>query len=362
MGHHKIREDKTCLNCGHEVEGQFCSNCGQKNIEPRQPFYYLFTHFIEDLVHYDGKFWRTIHYLLFKPGQLTTAYLAGKRQQFVAPVKLYIFISFVTFVILSLSSQNGKPNKNDDILNEETTSTINEDYGTDSTTNFKIIDKIDSLLIEIPDTLHFNPSPKDTTNNNHVKLDLKDNSIILDFDNLQQFDSTYQIKSPRFHTYSRPIIKKYFELKEQGITGHILLNNIRNSFTHTLPKGIFLYLPIFAFLLWIFHNKKKWWYFDHGIFTLHYFSFLLVVTIIMLLISNLTQGVNLNSTINYIINILSFIFLIYSILYFYYAHNNVYKIGKRKSFAMGILMFILNSFGLIIMLLIILYTSFLFLH
>src|SRR5690606_20604686 len=143
-------------------------------------------------------------------------------------------------------------------------------------------------------------SPKDTTNNNHVKLDLKDNSIIIDFDNLQQFDSIYHIKSPRFHTYSRPIIKKYFELKEQGITGHILLNNIRNSFTHTLPKGIFLYLPIFAFLLWLFHNKKKWWYFDHGIFTLHYFSFLLVVTIIMLLISNLTQGVNLNSTINYI--------------------------------------------------------------
>jgi hypothetical protein len=30
-------------------------------------------------------------------------------------------------------------------------------------------------------------------------------------------------------------------------------------------------MPIFAFS-WLFHNKKRY-YFDHGIFTLHYFSF-----------------------------------------------------------------------------------------
>jgi hypothetical protein len=30
-------------------------------------------------------------------------------------------------------------------------------------------------------------------------------------------------------------------------------------------------MPIF--FLWLFHNKKRWYYFDHGIFTLHYFSF-----------------------------------------------------------------------------------------
>ncbi|WP_313029343.1 hypothetical protein [Soonwooa sp.] len=68
---------------------------------------------------------------------------------------------------------------------------------------------------------------------------------------------------------------KYFELKEQGVKkGEIYTKILQTSF-HNLPKALFIYLPIFAFFLWIFHNKKKWWYFDHDIFTLHYFSFLL---------------------------------------------------------------------------------------
>src|SRR5690606_11462970 len=73
--------------------------CGQENIETRQSFHYLFTHFIEDLVHYDGSFWKTLKNLLFKPGILTREYLKGKRKEYVAPVKLYLFISFFVFFV-----------------------------------------------------------------------------------------------------------------------------------------------------------------------------------------------------------------------------------------------------------------------
>ncbi|UOU99680.1 DUF3667 domain-containing protein [Chryseobacterium daecheongense] len=113
MSHGKIREDKTCLNCGHVVEERFCPHCGQENVEPKQPFHYLFTHFIEDFTHYDGQFWKTIKYLLFRPGKLTKEYLAGKRQLYVAPVKLYIFISFITFFLPSLFS-GSEEEMNDD--------------------------------------------------------------------------------------------------------------------------------------------------------------------------------------------------------------------------------------------------------
>ncbi|MBC8644939.1 DUF3667 domain-containing protein [Flavobacterium lindanitolerans] len=102
MGHQKLRENKTCLNCNYVVENKFCPNCGQENTETRQSFHYLFTHFIEDLTHYDGSFWKTIKGLLFKPGYLTKTYLEGKRKKFVPPVKLYIFISFVTFFLPTL--------------------------------------------------------------------------------------------------------------------------------------------------------------------------------------------------------------------------------------------------------------------
>jgi len=54
--HGKLRENKRCESCGHFVESRFCPECGQENIETRQPFHYLFTISIEDFVHYDGRF------------------------------------------------------------------------------------------------------------------------------------------------------------------------------------------------------------------------------------------------------------------------------------------------------------------
>ena len=56
-----------------------------------------------------------------------------------------------------------------------------------------------------------------------------------------------------------------------------IIEKFISSFTHNLPKVLFVFMPIFAFFLWLFHNKKRWYYFDHGIFTLHYFSFLLLI-------------------------------------------------------------------------------------
>ena len=71
MSHGKLREDHNCQNCGHYVEEHYCTHCGQENVETRQPFHFLFTHFIEDFVHYDGSFWQTIKKLFLKPGVLT---------------------------------------------------------------------------------------------------------------------------------------------------------------------------------------------------------------------------------------------------------------------------------------------------
>src|SRR5215469_12465803 len=110
MSHHKdLRRNKRCESCGHFVEKRFCPECGQENIETRQPFHYLFTVSIEDFVHYDSRFWKTIQYLLFRPAKLTKIYLSGKRNLYVPPVTLYIFISFITFFVPTLlPDKNGE--------------------------------------------------------------------------------------------------------------------------------------------------------------------------------------------------------------------------------------------------------------
>ena len=101
MSHGKLREDTTCQNCGDDVTVRFCPSCGQENIETKKSFHYLFTHFLEDLVHYESSFWKTLKYLLLSPEKLSLTYLSGKRKAFMAPVRLFIFVNIVSFVIFS---------------------------------------------------------------------------------------------------------------------------------------------------------------------------------------------------------------------------------------------------------------------
>ena len=102
MSKSKIRNDKTCLNCRYVAANRFCPNCGQENTDTRKTFHHLFIHFFEDLTHYENAFWRTIKNLLFKPATLTKEYLSGKRLSYLAPVRLYIFISFITFLLITI--------------------------------------------------------------------------------------------------------------------------------------------------------------------------------------------------------------------------------------------------------------------
>lgn len=293
MSHGKIRHEKDCLNCGHYVEERFCPHCGQENTETRQPFYFLFTHFFEDLTHYDGQFWGTIKNLLFKPGKLTNTYLEGKRQKFVPPVKLYIFVSFISFFVFALFptiNLNSEPHqyktqseavaakKEAEAKREFFTETIQgiQNNSSKQLPDSLVKQKIDSLKTII----------KKNNKNGDISLSLKD---IIDADNgisedinflgyktQEEYNKGTKNKINGLTWLQDAFAHKYFELKEQGVKkGDIYTKLLQTSF-HNLPKALFIYLPIFAFFLWIFHNKKKWWYFDHGIFTLHYFSFLLL--------------------------------------------------------------------------------------
>jgi len=82
MSHLTERISKDCLNCGTEVAGRFCQQCGQENVEVKESFFQLLIHFVEDLTHFDGKLWKTVKLLLFKPGSLTKLYIEGKKNHF----------------------------------------------------------------------------------------------------------------------------------------------------------------------------------------------------------------------------------------------------------------------------------------
>lgn len=372
MSHGKLRDDKTCLNCGHQVNERFCPHCGQENTEPKQPFHFLFTHFIEDFTHYDGEFWKTIKYLLTRPGKLTKEYLAGKRQLYVAPVKLYIFISFITFFLPSLfpgseeeAVEHHKKEHNARKIEKEKEKNENTVKFTDS---FKQNLSKDQLKKK------FNSNgDKDVkvteVNGNGIETDAlgetKDGKLsVLSARSMKQYDSLQSKDKNNQAVYSflKPFAKKIFHMQEQGYNKDQIFEKFKETMIHTLPKALFIYLPVFAFFLWVFHNKKKWWYFDHGIFTLHYFSFLLLGTLILIVFDKITDLLPDSSLLTFLYLLIYTATVLYMFVYFFAAHHRVYESTRTISIFKGIFLFMINFIGILCMGLLLMYTSFIMMH
>jgi hypothetical protein len=90
-----------CLNCGAELAGPYCHGCGQKGHVHR-----TLTAFWHDLahgvLHFEGKIWRTLPLLAWRPGELTRRYVDGERARFVSPIALFLFSVFLMFAVFSL--------------------------------------------------------------------------------------------------------------------------------------------------------------------------------------------------------------------------------------------------------------------
>ena len=77
----------------------YCHICGQENVEPKESVWHLVTHYFNDITHFDGKFFSTLKLLLLRPGFLPAEYVRGRRASYLNPIRMYIFTSFLFFLI-----------------------------------------------------------------------------------------------------------------------------------------------------------------------------------------------------------------------------------------------------------------------
>jgi hypothetical protein len=91
-----------CANCGQLLSGRYCAQCGQKELRPDDLTVRRF--FVDTVVHeltnVDGKIWRTLRALLFRPGLLTAEYSAGRRQPYINPLRIYI-VAVIVYAVLT---------------------------------------------------------------------------------------------------------------------------------------------------------------------------------------------------------------------------------------------------------------------
>ncbi|KAB7728740.1 DUF3667 domain-containing protein [Rudanella paleaurantiibacter] len=105
MAHKHHRKLEICPNCQRHLAhiDNFCPNCGQENHDLRLPFGHVVYEVVEGFTHFDGKLWVTLRDMFTRPGQVPLDFIEGRRQRHVPPIRLYIFVSFLSFLLINLS-------------------------------------------------------------------------------------------------------------------------------------------------------------------------------------------------------------------------------------------------------------------
>ena len=95
-----------CLNCGAELGGQYCGQCGQRATSRFISLWELIRDAFGDLFELDSRLWRTLVPLLARPGRLTRDYLEGRRARYMPPFRMYLVLSLVFFVVAFFDPQS----------------------------------------------------------------------------------------------------------------------------------------------------------------------------------------------------------------------------------------------------------------
>lgn len=293
------RKENDCLNCGTILQGKFCHNCGQENLEMKESFGHMLNHAISDYFHFDYQFFHTLKPLFFKPGKLTTEYNSGHRAQYLHPVKMYIFISLVFFVLFFKPGKHDKNEQNKEANTEVKTpdttknalhNAINKNKSLTPDQKKALVDNINAYL---PDTLNkeINADLKKDSKKREVRKTYNYNEglAIYDDDKVDQFENyeaymADQAKLPnnkRDNYLERYIVNKTFDWKAQGKNGQeVLFEGLK----HNAPKIMFLLLPLFALILKLAFWGNHKLYVEHIIYAIHLHCFLFLFLIIVMIL------------------------------------------------------------------------------
>ena len=95
-----------CANCAAPLHGGFCHCCGQSVHNPIRHARHAIEELFESLWHLDGRVFRTLRDLLV-PARVVCDYLAGHRARHIAPLRLFVVLSVLTFFVGQMTADFG---------------------------------------------------------------------------------------------------------------------------------------------------------------------------------------------------------------------------------------------------------------
>lgn len=224
---------KVCQNCGNELNGEYCSTCGQRDVELKVPLNGLIKELGEELLSFDSRLFHSLRPFLWRPGALTIEYVSGKRTRYISPFKLYFFTSFLYFFLAAILETPPKKT--------EPHSSVNVDSLLTSV-------RADSII-----TLKMNKGMKLTF--------AKDDSGRVE----RRFGYRFAAG-----------------LKKVKSDPQLFFDKLHD---HT-PQIVFLLLPLFALLLKVLYIRTNIYYIQHIVFTFYFHSYVFFVLLLITLLNS----------------------------------------------------------------------------
>jgi hypothetical protein len=270
---HEAATVPQCDNCGASVAGKYCSNCGQRLEHKIHSVLHFTREATEDLTHADSRLWSTILALLFKPGFLTREFLSGRRVRYLPPLRLYLVLSVLFFLIVGSEHQAVQPLR------------IQSKNGTPSVT-----------LATPDDVAGFAAKPGETP---------------------QQREE--RVCNPHYDGPARSFVAPFLQ---QGCR-HFVEDGgrtVSDAFMHNLPKAMFIFLPALALVMKAMYRRPRHYYVEHLLFFVHNHAFGFLVFGLLALITRF-----LPATIG---NGLMAILQLYALYYLFVSMRRVYGQGR----------------------------------
>lgn len=330
MSHQHQRKEKDCLNCGTIVQGKYCHNCGQANVEPKESFGHMVFHFFNDITHFDGSFFTTAKDLLFKPGFLSKEYMAGRRVRYLHPIRMYVFTSAIFFLLFFSFFVSG----NSIVTAADVPLTVTErqhyveklkEQLKKDTGNTAIKAK---LLVALDTSKHLTVGDLlENTNAENVQIGITNSN----YKSMSEYDSAQKTlkADERDGWFMRRLTMIDIRMNQKlSSNPKEALKKFTDIVLHRLPYMLLISLPFFALILkLVYWRRKQFYYADHGVFAIHFYVFSFILLLLVFTFKKAETALHWSFA-GTLANSLFFLLL----FYMYMAMLRFYGQGKLKTF------------------------------
>ena len=285
-----------CQNCGAELTGPHCAQCGQAAIDYRRSFRHVIVDVLDSFLNWDSKFFATIGLLIVKPWRLTNEFLSGKRVRYLHPLRLYLLASILFFFAVNYGAKGLRlePGK----ISEKNRTAIaaavaekrdeieaefdKENLSTEE--RKKAQDALDYLTKPSPAATaaaEQQPSPTITPTASPPEPGKRTYGAVNERPFLV-FDADTKSSTP-FERWLETRAKE--KMGEHGTKMGLFIATLFSN----LPYMMLCCIPLFAFVLKVLYIRRHIFYIDHLIYALHIHTFLYTGVMLIVLA---TMGLN----------------------------------------------------------------------